>query len=79
MIRGIAAEQYNVADTLKKKLLGWLPYALGVLLVVQFAGLGVWQIERGLGKLAQRREFAASNLFANAEVLLDTHCRPATA
>jgi surfeit locus 1 family protein len=64
VIRGIAAEQYNVADTLKKKLLGWLPYALGVLLVVQFAGLGVWQIERGLGKLAQRREFAGEVGFA---------------
>ena len=53
-----------MADTIKKKLLGWLPYALGVLLVVQFAGLGVLQIERGLGKLAQRREFAGEKGFA---------------
>ena len=52
-------------DNVKKRLLGWLPYALGALLVIQFAGLGVWQIERGLGKLAQRREFAEEQGFAS--------------
>lgn len=51
-------------ESVKKKLLGWLPYALGTLLVVQFAGLGVWQVERGLGKLEQRREFADETGFA---------------
>ena len=34
---------------------GWLPYALGALLVVQFAGLGVWQVSRALEKQADRR------------------------
>jgi surfeit locus 1 family protein len=53
-----------VGDSIKRKVLGWLPYALGVLLVIQFGGLGVWQIERGLGKLAQRREFAEEKGFA---------------
>lgn len=36
---------------------GWLPYALGALLVVQFAGLGVWQVGRALDKQADRRAF----------------------
>jgi surfeit locus 1 family protein len=53
-----------VNESAKKKLLGWLPYALGTLLVLQFAGLGVWQIQRGLGKLEQRREFAEESGFA---------------
>lgn len=38
----------------QKFLKGWLPYLLGALLVVQFAGLGVWQIDRGLEKRADQ-------------------------
>jgi len=49
---------------LKKKLLGYLPYAIGAILVVQFAGLGVWQVGRGLDKRAQRAEFDAQAGFA---------------
>ena len=43
---------------------GWLPYALGALLVVQFAGLGVWQIDRGLGKRAEQDAFETQSGFA---------------
>jgi len=35
----------------------WLPYALGALLVVQFAGLGVWQIHRAQDKRAVQAAF----------------------
>ena len=36
----------------KKPLPSWLPLVIGGLLVVQFAGLGAWQISRGLEKRA---------------------------
>ncbi len=35
----------------------WLPFAVGALLVIQFAGLGVWQIGRGFEKQADRDAF----------------------
>lgn len=35
----------------------WVPFAVGALLVIQFAGLGVWQISRGLEKQADRDAF----------------------
>jgi len=37
----------------------WLPFVLGTLLVVQFAGLGVWQVNRGLEKRATNNAFDA--------------------
>lgn len=42
----------------------WLPFALGTLLVVQFAGLGAWQISRGLEKRASHQAFDAPTGFA---------------
>lgn len=42
----------------KKPLPSWLPLIVGGLLVVQFAGLGVWQVSRGLEKAAEREAFA---------------------
>ena len=39
-------------EVAKKKLPGYLPYAVGTLFVLLFAGLGVWQIDRGLQRLA---------------------------
>ena len=36
---------------------GWLPYALGALLVALFIGLGVWQIGRAQQKIAARQAF----------------------
>jgi surfeit locus 1 family protein len=35
----------------------WLPYALGAVLVAQFAGLGVWQISRAQEKRATQEAF----------------------
>lgn len=42
----------------KKPLPAWLPLLVGSLLVVQFAGLGAWQVSRGLEKAATRDAFA---------------------
>ena len=51
-------------NSLKTTLLGWLPYAIGVILVVQFAALGVWQIDRGLQKRAEKQAFDSQTGFA---------------
>lgn len=40
-------------DKTGKPLPSWLPLVVGSILVVQFAGLGVWQVSRGLEKRAQ--------------------------
>jgi len=53
-----------VNANLKKKLLGYLPYAIGAILVVQFAALGVWQIGRGLDKRAERAAFSGRSGFS---------------
>ena len=39
----------------KNPLPAWLPYVVGAALVVQFAGLGAWQISRGLEKREDRQ------------------------
>jgi len=57
--------QYSVNELTKKKLLGWLPYAIGAVLVVQFLALSVWQIDRGLGKRAEQQAFASQAGFAS--------------
>ena len=41
----------------KNALPGWLPYLVGAVLVIQFAGLGAWQVNRGLEKRAARDLF----------------------
>ena len=48
----------------KRSLPAWLPYAIGAVLVVQFAGLGVWQISRGLDKRADRIAFREQSTFS---------------
>ena len=48
---------------LQKSVKGWLPYALGALLVVQFAGLGVWQVGRALEKRAERAAYQGQSSF----------------
>jgi surfeit locus 1 family protein len=48
----------------KRPLPKWLPIVLGSLLVVQFTGLGVWQINRGLEKRATSQAFDAQSGFA---------------
>ncbi len=48
----------------KKPLPAWLPLLVGALLVVLFAGLGAWQISRGLEKQADRAAFSGETGFA---------------
>jgi cytochrome oxidase assembly protein ShyY1 len=47
----------------KKSLPAWLPFVVGALLVVQFAALSVWQINRGLEKRASRAAYAEQGSF----------------
>jgi len=51
-------------NTTKKKILGWIPYVIGAILVLQFAALGVWQIDRGLDKRAEKKAFDSQAGFA---------------
>jgi surfeit locus 1 family protein len=53
-----------VNTTSKKPLPSWLPLLVGALLVVQFAGLGAWQISRGLEKRANQQLFQGETGFA---------------
>ena len=48
----------------KKPLPTWLPLLVGTLLVIQFAGLGAWQISRGMEKRADRAAFSDETGFA---------------
>ena len=48
---------------LQKSLRGWLPYAVGALLVVQFAGLGVWQVDRAFEKRADQQAYESQTGF----------------
>lgn len=57
--------QYSVNSTTNKPLPAWLPLVVGAVLVVQFAGLGVWQVNRGMGKLETRNAFDEASGFAN--------------
>ena len=52
-------------ETPKKRLPGYLPYVVGAILVVQFAGLGVWQIDRGLQKRADKLAFDSQTGYAS--------------
>jgi cytochrome oxidase assembly protein ShyY1 len=54
-----------VNEKLKRRLPGYLPYVVGALLVVQFAGLGVWQVDRGLQKRAEQAAFDSQTGFAS--------------
>ncbi len=44
-------------ETAKKPLPKWLPLVVGSALVLQFAGLSVWQISRGFEKIEQQELF----------------------
>jgi len=52
-----------VNTSLQESLRGWLPYAVGALLVVQFASLGVWQVGRALEKHAEQAAFEGQTGF----------------
>ena len=47
-----------------KSLPWWLPFVIGAALVVQFAGLGAWQINRGIEKRVQQELFSDDSGFA---------------
>lgn len=49
----------------EKPLPSWLPLVIGVVLVAQFAGLSIWQISRGLGKLDVQRSYDDRSGFSN--------------
>ncbi len=49
----------------KKPLPSWLPLVVGFALVVQFAGLGAWQISRGLEKRATQNLYQDESGFAS--------------
>jgi surfeit locus 1 family protein len=53
-----------VNDRTKKPLPTWLPLVVGAFLVIQFAGLGAWQISRGLEKRATQQTFQAESIYA---------------
>lgn len=58
------SDHYTVNTRTKKPLPSWLPLVVGTLLVVQFAGLAVWQITRGLEKRASHAAFRDETGFA---------------
>lgn len=49
----------------EKTLPSWLPLVVGAVLVAQFAGLGLWQVGRGLAKIETRDAFAEQGGYAN--------------
>lgn len=52
-------------DATKTKILGWIPYVIGAVLVVQFAALGVWQVSRAFEKRAEQQAFVSQAGFAS--------------
>ena len=50
-------------DKPKKPLPGWLPLVVGAALVIQFAGLGAWQLSRGFEKRATQQAYAADSTY----------------
>ena len=50
-------QQYNVNNISKKPLPIWLPLLVGTFLVIQFAGLGAWQVSRGFEKMATQSAY----------------------
>jgi len=52
-------------EATKKKILGWIPYVIGAILVVQFVALSAWQIDRGLQKRAEQQAFDSQAGFAS--------------
>lgn len=58
------AFEYIVTESIKTQIVGWIPYVIGAILVVQFAGLGVWQVSRGLDKQAEQEAFSSQSGFS---------------
>lgn len=54
-----------MSTRIEKSLPSWLPLVVGGVLVAQFAGLGLWQVGRGLAKIEARDAFEAQGGYAN--------------
>jgi surfeit locus 1 family protein len=54
-----------VNESSKKPLPEWLPFVVGIFLVVQFFGLSTWQISRGLEKREQQNLYTDDSGFTN--------------
>ena len=52
-----------MSATLQNSIKGWIPYAIGALLVLQFAALGVWQVGRASEKRADQEAYEAQSGF----------------
>ena len=50
-------------DKPKKQISTWVPLIVGAFLVIQFAGLGAWQVSRGLEKRATQQVFQAESTY----------------
>lgn len=59
------AFEYIVTQSIKTQFVGWIPYVIGAILVVQFAGLSVWQVSRGLDKAAEQQAFSSQSGFSS--------------
>jgi len=65
LIRNSLTNNYFLNEAAKKKFIAWIPYVIGAILVVQFAALGVWQIDRGLEKRAEKQVFISRTGFVS--------------
>ena len=54
-----------MSDEVKKSLPSWLPFVVGAFLVAQFAGLGIWQVSRGLEKRATQHAYRDATGFSD--------------
>ena len=52
-------------DAVKTKIMSWIPYVIGAILVVQFAALGAWQVSRAFEKHAEQQAFVTQTGFAS--------------
>ncbi len=52
-------------DAIKNKILSWIPYVIGAILIVQFAALGVWQVSRAFEKRAEQQAFVSQAGFSS--------------
>lgn len=63
-LKASTTTDYILNTATKKKILSWIPYVIGAILVVQFLALGVWQIDRGLDKHVEKQAFDSQSGFA---------------
>jgi len=54
-----------VNDAIRNKILSWIPYVIGAILVAQFAALGVWQVSRAFEKRAEQQAFVSQAGFTS--------------